>query len=172
MKLAEFLNEISKRGDQLQTTDVLTLLSKLNQSGNVWLKEMEQGDPEKATKHLISNTENFTCFFCSIPPRVKSEKIVSDYDSISLLVAEGKAYLEKEKGQLTSSFGKTSRTEMVVLKQGELHSLRLNPGAFTMSNPFDEHTGILCIHLKDHENLNKEVSHLVEAYDSINGIKV
>lgn len=172
MKLTEFLNAITKHGDHLTKSDVKSLLLLLNDSNINFKKELNLVSEDKATRHLVSNTENYTCFIIHIPSGIKCAEVASEYDNLVVLVSEGTLYIEKKKGAIDSSFNKTTSSDFRILGQGEVDVMRIPEGIITLSNPFSTGTTVVCIHLKDHNKIENEVSNLVKEFDTINGIKL
>lgn len=174
MKFTEFLNELSKKGDRLRKEEVKELFSHLHFSNNSLMTEfsLQSGGSDKSSKHLISNTENFTCFTCEIPSGVNCDQVISDYSSLVVLVLSGTLYIQKKQGVISSSFYKTSSTDFRILKSGEVDEIRIPDGELVLSNPFSEPVQVLCVHLKDFKEVGNEVSSLTAEFDSINGIKI
>lgn len=174
MKFTEFLNELSKKGDCLSKNYVKKLFATLNFSNSTLSRELplEKLGMEKASKHLISNTENFTCFTCELPSGVMYDEVISDYNSLIVLVLKGTLYMQKKQGAISSSFSKTTSTDFRILNSGEIDEIRIPNGDLSISNPFSDSVQVLCVHLKDFKEVGNEVSSLTEEFDSINGIKI
>ena len=172
MKLSEFLNAVSKKGERLNKEDVKSFLLALNSDKLNLSKELSECDEHKATKHLISNTENFTCFLCQIPQGGKCDNVLSECDDLVILVNQGALFVEKHQGAISSSFEKTVSKDFRILHTGEVEIIKISTGDISLSNPYSQDVLAVCMHLKSHENVVNEVSSLREKFDSINGIKV
>lgn len=172
MKLSEFLNEVSKKGERLKKEDVKTYLYALNSDKPNLSKDVGDCNSGKATKHLVSNTENFTCFICQIPPGVKCDNVLLECDDLVILVNEGSLFVEKHQGAISSSFDKTISKDFRILSKGEVEIVKIPSGDISLSNPYSEDVIAVCVHLKSHQNIINEVSSLTAKFDSINGINV
>ena len=82
----------------------------------------------KAIKHLVSNNENFTCFICQIPPGVKCDNVLSEYDDLVILVNEGSLFVEKHQGAISSSFDKTVSKYFRILSNCEVENVKVLSG--------------------------------------------
>ena len=157
MKMNDLLIEISRLGEKLSVSSVLTLLSGLDlesfKADRFCLTHKSRG-----TKNLLTNTENFMLYTCFVPKAGTIELISTCSNELIVFVAK-------------NSLNRIEEKENKVFNEGQFFETTMH-GNTSLKNETFENSVAICVGIKKTGNSKGEVNDLCEKFDSINGMVI